>query len=59
VFLARARGEARDRTVQFDTNFEIDVVIIVGTEGTENETGFLLGLGVPKSYQSVETVIFR
>jgi hypothetical protein len=39
-------------------DFEVDVVIIVGAEGTKIETGFLLGLGVPESDQSIEKVIF-
>ena len=40
------------------TYFETKTVIIVGAEGTETETYFLLGLGVPESDWSVETVIF-
>jgi hypothetical protein len=39
VYSVRSKGEGtKDRTVQFDTDFETDAVIIVGTEGTKNET---------------------
>jgi hypothetical protein len=58
AFRARAGGKACDRTVQSGMNFEVDVVIIVGAEGTKTETRFLLGLGVPESDRSMETVIF-
>jgi hypothetical protein len=57
AFRARAGGR-HDRTVQSSMDFEIDVVIIAGAEGTKTETRFLLGLGVPESDQSMETVIF-
>jgi hypothetical protein len=58
VFQARFGGKACDRTVQSGMDFEIDVVIIDGAEGTKIETGFLLGLGGPKSDRSMETDIF-
>jgi hypothetical protein len=47
-----------NRFVQFGTDFKIYTIIIVGTEGTKPEIGFLLDLGVLKSNQSMETIIF-
>jgi hypothetical protein len=58
AFSARAGGKVCECTVQSDMDFEIDVVIIAGAEGTKIETRFLLGLGVPESDRSVETIIF-